>query len=92
MKILAKNLVLVHISIEHSFNDLILHPDLRLLWIKCLSGKQEDSGELTEKEIIRAERNSGVISNRVREIQVCMSFLKMAAVNIKLKLTFYFLN
>ncbi|XP_040992785.1 protein MET1, chloroplastic-like [Juglans microcarpa x Juglans regia] len=33
-------------------------------------GKQEDSGELTEKEIIRAERNSGVISNRVREIQL----------------------
>lgn len=28
------------------------------------------AGELTEKEIIRAERNSGVISNRVREIQV----------------------
>ncbi|KAG2675283.1 hypothetical protein I3760_13G176200 [Carya illinoinensis] len=33
-------------------------------------GKQDDSGELTEKEIIRAERNSGVISNRVREIQL----------------------
>ncbi|XP_035541121.1 protein MET1, chloroplastic isoform X2 [Juglans regia] len=33
-------------------------------------GKREDSGELTEKEIIRAERNSGVISNRVREIQL----------------------
>ncbi|PKI71534.1 hypothetical protein CRG98_008051, partial [Punica granatum] len=32
-------------------------------------GKVDDSGELTEKEIIRAERNSGVISNRVREIQ-----------------------
>ncbi|XP_042959680.1 protein MET1, chloroplastic-like isoform X4 [Carya illinoinensis] len=32
-------------------------------------GKLEDVGELTEKEIIRAERNSGVISNRVREIQ-----------------------
>ncbi|GAB2286968.1 uroporphyrin-III C-methyltransferase [Dionaea muscipula] len=27
-------------------------------------------GELTEKQIIRAERNSGVISNRVREIQL----------------------
>lgn len=39
-----------------------------------LSGKLEDGGELTEKEIIRAERNSGVISNRVREIQVCMPF------------------
>ncbi|XP_062171241.1 protein MET1, chloroplastic [Alnus glutinosa] len=38
-------------------------------------GKQEKSGELTEKEIIRAERNSGVISNRVREIQM-QNFLK----------------
>lgn len=33
-------------------------------------GKLEEAGELTEKEIIRAERNSGVISNRVREIQM----------------------
>ncbi|PON98041.1 N-terminal acetyltransferase A, auxiliary subunit [Trema orientale] len=33
-------------------------------------GKADDGGELTEKEIIRAERNSGVISNRVREIQM----------------------
>ncbi|PON64155.1 Pilus biogenesis/stability type IV [Parasponia andersonii] len=33
-------------------------------------GKTDDGGELTEKEIIRAERNSGVISNRVREIQM----------------------
>ncbi|XP_062076492.1 protein MET1, chloroplastic [Humulus lupulus] len=33
-------------------------------------GKVDDGGELTEKEIIRAERNSGVISNRVREIQM----------------------
>ncbi|KAF4351791.1 hypothetical protein G4B88_030152 [Cannabis sativa] len=33
-------------------------------------GKREEDGELTEKEIIRAERNSGVISNRVREIQM----------------------
>lgn len=33
-------------------------------------GKALDAGELTEKEIIRAERNSGVISNKVREIQV----------------------
>lgn len=30
----------------------------------------EQTGELSEKEIIRAERNSGVISNRVREIQM----------------------
>ncbi|GLT82457.1 hypothetical protein SLE2022_008250 [Rubroshorea leprosula] len=33
-------------------------------------GKVDDSGELTEKEIIRAERNSGVISASVREIQL----------------------
>lgn len=35
-----------------------------------MSGKPIDVGDLSEKEIIRAERNSGVISNRVREIQV----------------------
>lgn len=33
-------------------------------------GKADDSGELTEKEIIRIERNAGFISNRVREIQM----------------------
>ncbi|GMI92914.1 hypothetical protein HRI_002960700 [Hibiscus trionum] len=33
-------------------------------------GQVDEGGELTEKEIIRAERNSGVISNRVREIQL----------------------
>ncbi|KAK4440416.1 protein MET1, chloroplastic [Sesamum alatum] len=33
-------------------------------------GKVDDKGELTEKEIIRAERNAGFISNRVREIQM----------------------
>lgn len=33
-------------------------------------GKLDYAGELTEKEIIRAERNSGVVSNRVREIQM----------------------
>ncbi|KAL6647899.1 hypothetical protein ACP70R_015336 [Stipagrostis hirtigluma subsp. patula] len=33
-------------------------------------GKWEDDAELTEKEIIRAERNSGVVSGRVREIQL----------------------
>ncbi|EXC34528.1 hypothetical protein L484_019127 [Morus notabilis] len=33
-------------------------------------GKKDDGGELTEKEIIRAERNAGFISNRVREIQM----------------------
>lgn len=33
-------------------------------------GKWDGAAELTEKEIIRAERNSGVVSNRVREIQL----------------------
>ncbi|XP_022153815.1 protein MET1, chloroplastic [Momordica charantia] len=33
-------------------------------------GKTDSFGELTEKEIIRAERNSGVVSNKVREIQL----------------------
>lgn len=32
-------------------------------------GKTDYGGDLTEKEIIRAERNAGFISNRVREIQ-----------------------
>ncbi|KAI3823160.1 hypothetical protein L1987_04592 [Smallanthus sonchifolius] len=33
-------------------------------------GKMEDTGELTEKEIIRAERNSGIVSGKLREIQM----------------------
>ncbi|OAY68282.1 hypothetical protein ACMD2_03403, partial [Ananas comosus] len=33
-------------------------------------GKPADASELTEKEIIRGERNAGVISNKVREIQM----------------------
>ncbi|PIN05582.1 hypothetical protein CDL12_21878 [Handroanthus impetiginosus] len=33
-------------------------------------GKVDTGGELTEKEIIRIERNAGFISNRVREIQM----------------------
>ncbi|EHA8591128.1 protein MET1, chloroplastic [Cocos nucifera] len=40
-------------------------------------GKSVDAGELTEKEIIRQERNSGVISNRVREIQLQNYMRKM---------------
>lgn len=48
----------------------------------CFAGKLEETGELTEKEIIRAERNSGVISNRVREIQVSIFFfLKIDSCN-----------
>ncbi|XP_052186116.1 protein MET1, chloroplastic [Diospyros lotus] len=39
-------------------------------------GKVDEVGELTEKEIIRAERNSGVISDRVREIQLLNSTRK----------------
>lgn len=45
------------------------------------TGKIETGGELTEKEIIRAERNSGVISNRVREIQVSFMMLKLQNFN-----------
>ncbi|KAJ3669924.1 hypothetical protein LUZ60_010248 [Juncus effusus] len=40
-------------------------------------GKWEGATELTEKEIIRAERNSGVISNKVREIQMQNYMRKM---------------
>ncbi|XP_057550415.1 protein MET1, chloroplastic [Amaranthus tricolor] len=36
------------------------------------------SGEMTEKEIIRAERNAGFISNRIREIQLQNYQRKMA--------------
>ncbi|CAH8328833.1 unnamed protein product [Eruca vesicaria subsp. sativa] len=32
--------------------------------------KVDDSGGLTEKEMIRAERNAGFISSRLREIQM----------------------
>ncbi|KAG2410365.1 Protein MET1-like protein [Vigna angularis] len=39
-------------------------------------GYIDSGGELTEKEIIRAERNSGVISNRVREIQMLNALRK----------------
>jgi len=42
-----------------------------------LAGKAEDTGELTEKEIIRAERNAGYISSRLREIQVSSKVLIM---------------
>ncbi|KAK3126474.1 hypothetical protein QOZ80_7AG0557150 [Eleusine coracana subsp. coracana] len=41
-------------------------------------GKLADDGEMTEKEIIRAERNSGVVSGRVREIQLQNYQRKMA--------------
>lgn len=40
------------------------------LYESHVSGKVEEEGELTEKEIIRIERNAGFISDRVREIQV----------------------
>ncbi|KAL6200803.1 hypothetical protein ACLB2K_030584 [Fragaria x ananassa] len=33
-------------------------------------GKLDTSSELTEKEIIRAERNSGIVSGKLREIQM----------------------
>lgn len=44
--------------------------ELMLMLIELSSGKVEGDEELTEKEIIRFERNSGVVSGRVREIQV----------------------
>lgn len=39
-----------------------------------VSGETDQTGELTEKEIIRQERNSGVVGGRVREIQVSVFF------------------
>ncbi|KAI3523531.1 hypothetical protein L1887_01728 [Cichorium endivia] len=33
-------------------------------------GKMDDTSKLTEKEIIRAERNSGIVSGKLREIQM----------------------
>ncbi|KAL6979668.1 hypothetical protein U1Q18_021324 [Sarracenia purpurea var. burkii] len=42
---------------------------------KELARKVDELGELTEKEIIRAERNSGVVSSKVREIQM-QNFLR----------------
>ncbi|XP_065009105.1 protein MET1, chloroplastic-like [Musa acuminata AAA Group] len=41
-----------------------------LMKMQKRDGKLPDAGELTEKEIIRAERNAGFISNRVRQIQM----------------------
>ncbi|XP_058731607.1 protein MET1, chloroplastic [Vicia villosa] len=38
-------------------------------------GKIDTDGEFTDKEIIRAERNSGVVSNKLREIQM-QNYLK----------------
>lgn len=48
-----------------------------LMKMQKRNGKLEGAGDLTEKEIIRAERNSGVISNRVREIQMQNYIKKM---------------
>jgi hypothetical protein len=44
-----------------------------MLLIELSPGKVDGDGDLTEKEIIRFERNSGVVSGRVREIQVSRS-------------------
>lgn len=41
-----------------------------IIYYNKIVGKPIDEGELTEKEIIRAERNLGVISSTLREIQV----------------------
>ena len=56
---------LAHGSVNHAF--------------RFFTGKIETGGEFTEKEIIRAERNSGVVSSKVREIQV--SFFKFKLQN-----------
>nr|GMD21572.1 ruBisCO large subunit-binding protein subunit beta, chloroplastic [Ipomoea batatas] len=48
-----------------------------LLSFIILSGKMESmTGELSEKEIIRQERNAGFISDRVREIQLANAMKK----------------
>ncbi|KAL8122308.1 hypothetical protein AgCh_018884 [Apium graveolens] len=41
-----------------------------LMKMQKRNGKVETGGEPTEREIIRAERNSGVVSDKVREIQM----------------------
>ncbi|KFK35579.1 hypothetical protein AALP_AA4G009300 [Arabis alpina] len=41
-----------------------------LMQMEKRNGEVDESGELTEKEIIRAERNAGYISSRLREIQM----------------------
>lgn len=41
-----------------------------MLLVELSPGRVDGDGDLTEKEIIRFERNSGVVSGRVREIQV----------------------
>ncbi|PKA59755.1 Phosphoglucan phosphatase LSF1, chloroplastic [Apostasia shenzhenica] len=48
-----------------------------LMKVQKRYGKSIDTSESTEKEIIRAERNSGVISNKVREIQIQNYMRKM---------------
>ncbi|TVU41625.1 hypothetical protein EJB05_15160 [Eragrostis curvula] len=58
-------------------------------------GRTEDDGEMTEKEIIRAERNSGVVSGRVREIQwMCIdrSLLNIVASNLLMTMPENFLQ
>ncbi|XP_048491606.1 protein MET1, chloroplastic-like [Beta vulgaris subsp. vulgaris] len=49
-----------------------IHQRIGPLYMKMQKrfGKLDFSGEMIEKEIIRAERNAGFISNRVREIQL----------------------
>ncbi|CAN1294730.1 Protein MET1, chloroplastic [Linum perenne] len=48
-----------------------------LMRMQKRNGSMDYSGDLTEKEIIRAERNSGVVSNKVREIQLQNYMRKM---------------
>lgn len=65
--------------------------DLCKLFVIVFSGKTDSFGELTEKEIIRAERNSGVVSNKVREIQVSDCFLIANDILLKQATSFSFL-
>lgn len=50
------------------------------------------TGELSEKEIIRQERNAGFISDRVREIQVSTFFKCTAQTHAEVIYLFIFLN
>ncbi|KAI3723100.1 hypothetical protein L2E82_34447 [Cichorium intybus] len=52
-------------SIRHGWQERLTIPK-HPTW---LAGKMDDTSKLTEKEIIRAERNSGIVSGKLREIQ-----------------------
>lgn len=72
---LADDLYISQFTKRHNTLNILYKYDLYKLFVIVFSGKTDSFGELTEKEIIRAERNSGVVSNKVREIQVSECFL-----------------